>query len=334
MKTHPKVSVLLPVFNAQNFVKEAIDSILQQTFSDFELIIINDGSTDNSSKIISEFHDDRIIVINHEENKGLIFSLNEGLDLSLGEYIVRMDADDFSLPERLSIQVDFMDINKDIVVSGGQMIDYENKIQLSNNPIVSDEVKAALLFSCVISHPTVIIRSAIFKKEKFYYDKSYIHSEDYELWSRVIKNYKVSNVSNVILKYRIHQNQVSQKFSKVQVEGIRECQKKQLIQLGINPTKENLYLHNSFSQLDFTYSKNYLLEVEQWFLQLINQNNVSGYYDKRSLRIVIFRWWMNVTGSFLNKKVPVKLIVLKSRLTYSRFDVMIYLKLLVKFIIK
>lgn len=334
MKLTPKVSVLLPVYNAQKFVKEAIESILQQTFSDFELIIINDGSNDNSSEIINEFRDDRIVVVNHDENKGLIFTLNEGLDISRGEYIVRMDADDFSLPERLFIQVNFMDQNEDIVVSGGQMIDYDGKIQLSKNPIVSEEVKASLLFSCVISHPTVIIRKEIFKKEKFYYNKSFIHSEDYELWSRVIKSYKVSNVKDVILKYRIHHNQVSQKFSKIQFEGIRECQKMQLLQLGINPTTEKLNLHSSLTQLDFTFSKDYLLEVENWLLDILNQNNITGFYDKKSLGIVVSKWWLNVIGSLLNKKVPIKLVIINSRLTFCSFNFINYLKLLTKLIIK
>ena len=334
MKLTPKVSVLLPVYNAQNFVKEAIDSILLQTFSDFELIIINDGSTDNSSKIINEFRDERITIINHDGNKGLIYTLNEGLDLSRGTYIVRMDADDFSLPERLSLQVSFMDDNSDVVVCGGQMIDYDGKLQLSENPIVKDEVKASLLFSCVISHPTVIIRNEIFKKEKFCYDKKYIHSEDYELWSRVIKNYKVSNLKDVILKYRIHKNQVSQKFSKVQIEGVRECQKLQLTQLGINPTIEKLNLHNSLTQLDFTFSKDYLIEVENWLLEILDQNTVTRIYDEKSLQIVISKWWMNVAGSLINRKVPIKFVVLNSRLTYRTFDFIKYLKLLVKCIIK
>ena len=334
MITSPKVSVLLPVYNAQNFVKEAIESILHQTFHDFELIIINDGSSDNSLNIISTFIDERILVVNHELNKGLVFTLNEGLDLAQGKYIVRMDADDFSFPNRLKLQVDFMERNKDIMVSGGQMIDYDNNWMLSKNPKDCNQVKVSLLFTCVVSHPTVIIRNQILKMENYYYDKSFIHSEDYELWSRVVRKHKISNISDVILKYRAHKNQVSQKFFKAQFDGIRECQKIQLRQLGLNPTKQQLDLHSSFSQLNFVYNQEYLLEVEQWLLELINYNSISRFYDRKSMQIVISKWWLNIVGSFLNKKVPIKSIILKSRLTYINFNIMNHLKLLVKIIIK
>ena len=334
MITSPKVSVLLPVYNAQNFVKEAIESILHQTFHDFELIIINDGSSDDSYNVISKIDDGRIKFINHNINKGLIFTLNEGIDLARGEYIVRMDGDDYSLPERLSLQVNFMDSNKDIVVSGGQMIDYDNRIVLSKNPTVSDQVKASLLFSCVISHPTVIIRTDIFKSEKFYYDKYFIHSEDYELWTRVINKYKVTNINEVILKYRTHQNQISQKYSREQCEGVRECQKNQLFRIGINSTDEQLDLHNSLAQLDFINNKDYLLNIEKWLLEIIDKNSISKFYDEGSLKIVVSKWWNNVAGSLINKKAPVKLDILKSRLTYINFNIMNYLKLLVKIIIK
>ena len=96
----PKVSVLLPVYNAEKYLQEAIDSILRQTFTDFELLLINDGSTDGSEEVIRQYHDDRIVYIKNDGNKGLIYTLNRGIEAAKGTYIARMDADDVSLPER------------------------------------------------------------------------------------------------------------------------------------------------------------------------------------------------------------------------------------------
>ncbi len=117
---NPKVTVLMPVYNAEKYLKTAIESILKQTFSDFELLIINDGSTDGSEEIIRSFNDKRIRLFNNEQNLGIIKTLNKGLNLAKGEYIIRMDADDISLPDRLELQVKYMEENPGIGISGTQ----------------------------------------------------------------------------------------------------------------------------------------------------------------------------------------------------------------------
>ena len=144
------VSVVMSVYNSEKYLPEAIESILNQTYTNFEFIIINDGSTDNSLRIIKEYanKDKRIIVISRE-NKGLIFSLNEGIEVSKGKYIIRMDADDISLPNRLKIQLDFMEKNKDIAICGTVAITFDENNNERVWKVYEDEkmIKAELLFS-------------------------------------------------------------------------------------------------------------------------------------------------------------------------------------------
>src|SRR5688572_11299683 len=154
----PKLSVIMPVFNAAPFLREAIDSILKQTFTDFEFFIFNDGSTDNSGEIITSYSDRRIIFIDSEINKGYVFWLNEGLQKSQGEYIARMDADDIAQPERFAKQLEFLDHNKEYVLCGTC---YESLpgMQYTRLPITDEDIKVKLLSVTPFCHPSVVFRA-------------------------------------------------------------------------------------------------------------------------------------------------------------------------------
>ncbi len=220
----PKVSVLMPVYNTkEEYLREAIESILNQTFSDFEFIIINDGSTNNAKDVILSYTDPRIKYF-EQENKGLISTLNRGLDLCQGEYIARMDSDDISLPERFEKQVKILDSYANVGIVGSAIKYFPNEkiIMLKEFPKFFD-----MIIYNQLAHPAVMIKNYIIKKFNLKYE-NFIHAEDYELWSRLIKYTDICNIQEVLLNYRIHESSISIACHKEQEKTARKIQLKML----------------------------------------------------------------------------------------------------------
>ncbi len=207
--TVPRISVLMTAYNTELYIAEAIESILNQTYTDFEFIIINDGSTDNTASIIKKYadSDQRIIFVDNKENQGLIAVLNQGLDMARGEFIARMDADDKSLPQRFEKQIAYLDAHPDVGVLG-TLIHGFDKIDA---PGIQIPVITAmdLLEKNYIAHPSVMIRKELLDKYNLRYNPDYKHCEDLELWSRLIFLTKFRNIMEVLLMYRITGNNIS-----------------------------------------------------------------------------------------------------------------------------
>ena len=220
--TSPTVSVLLPVYNAQDYLRESIDSILNQSFTDFELIIMNDGSTDGSKEIIDSYSDSRIKVV-HQENAGLPVTLNRAIALAKGQYLARQDADDVSLPERLERQVDLMRQGIDICGCDFDIIDATG--QLTQKIIVphTDQMMIITL-ACTVpfAHGSVMLRKSFLEKHSLYYDESVV-TEDYDLWCRIFQTGGVfGNVPESLFHYR----QLTQSLSKVTAKPALENTRK------------------------------------------------------------------------------------------------------------
>lgn len=219
----PLISVVMSVYNGDKYLAEAIDSVLSQSYSNFELIIVNDGSTDSSIEIIYEYinKDDRIIVINRE-NKGLPYSLNEGIAKARGEYIARMDADDICLPDRFEKQIEYL--NKNNLDLCGTFIERFGD-NINNNilkhPLKHNDIKFRLLFTSSFAHPTVMMKKEIFNKVK--YRPMYKVAQDYQLWIDIVNaGFKVGNLPEVLLRYRVHEEQASIDKLKVQKETAKK----------------------------------------------------------------------------------------------------------------
>lgn len=209
----PTVSVVMPAYNAAKYLREAIDSILAQTYTDFEFIIINDGSTDDTRAIIQSYDDPRIVYLENETNSGICVTLNKGLDAARGRYIARMDADDISLPERLAVQVAFMDAHPDIAVCGTDIQVFGEGLkdyvfQQIHSP---EDCVAGLLFNPCLAHPSVIIRRSILEANHLRYNDEFRGLEDFELWWNISKFSKLNNIAIPLLKYRHHKGQETQK---------------------------------------------------------------------------------------------------------------------------
>lgn len=215
----PKISVLMPVYNTkEKYLREAIESIINQTFGDFEFIIINDGSENNVEEVILSYKDKRIKYVKNDYNKGLIFTLNLGLELMQGEYLARMDSDDISLSERLEKQLDFMEKNPEIGISG-TWTKFLFKNQIVKHPTLNEEIEKVLLyFYTALSHPTIIIRKNLIDKLNLRYNEADIHAEDYGLLLSLIGKTKFANIPEILLYYRKHRNQISKTYSKIQAQ--------------------------------------------------------------------------------------------------------------------
>jgi glycosyltransferase involved in cell wall biosynthesis len=214
VKRQCTISVVMPVYNAETYLEEAIDSVLNQTFEDFEFVIIDDGSNDRSLKIIQQFSskDDRIIYITRK-NKGIIYSLNEGLNASSGLYIARMDADDISCPERLERQYKFMVENK-LDICGGDYIsiDQNGLVKNTHNVAKEDfEILLTMASNVPFAHPSVMMKKSFLINHKLTYGASgYKSAEDLDLWMNMYTaGAQFGNVGACILKYRMVSSSLS-----------------------------------------------------------------------------------------------------------------------------
>ncbi|MFK8046615.1 MAG: glycosyltransferase family 2 protein [Crocinitomicaceae bacterium] len=205
MKKTPTISVILPAYNAERFIDDAIQSILNQTFSDFELIIINDGSTDQTLAKITKFSDPRITVLQHQSNLGIVASLNKGLSVCQGEFIARMDADDISLPRRFDIQLDYFRMNNAVDIVCGLMTFFGEKhglIQQQTEPF--KDMGISLFFECQVYQPTVMIRRKILVEKKLSYRQDFVYCEDWALWLDCIDaDLTIHRLSDLLVMYRI-----------------------------------------------------------------------------------------------------------------------------------
>lgn len=207
-----KISVLMPVYNGERYIKETIKSILNQSYKYFEFIIVDDGSTDDTLKIIQSFTDQRIYVIS-ANHAGIVQALNIGLERCRGEYVIRIDADDLCMSERFSTLLNYMEANKQVIVCGswakkintnGEVIEKMNYV-----PVESKEIKKYTLLHNPFIHPSVIFRKDVIYKAGMY--KKFKHNEDYELWTRILQVGEGHNIPEELIYYRIHENQLTRK---------------------------------------------------------------------------------------------------------------------------
>ena len=220
MRQKPLVSVLIPCYNCEEYVEEAVMSIVKQTYSNLEILVIDDGSTDNTGCILQELakKDNRIKYIKNTTNLKLIKTLNKGLDLCKGKYIARMDADDISLPERIEKQVIFLEKHSEIGIVGTYIQIFGVRKGVWRMDTSDKYIRAHLFCNTSFAHPTVMIRTSVLRDNCLYYKTEYPHAEDYKLWCDMAQYTKLANIPEVLLYYRINQNQVSNKFSKEQKE--------------------------------------------------------------------------------------------------------------------
>lgn len=241
----PLLSILMPVYNAEAYLAEALDSVLGQSHTDFELLCIEDGSTDASRDVLAYYseNDSRIRVIRNEENRGVAFSLNRGLEEARGKLIARMDSDDVCLPERLTRQVGFMGANPDVQICGGAMEIYETGA-LFSLPLTDAAVRIHILWGSPFCHPAVMFRRKFVLGVQGYRE-SMVPAEDYDLWGRLslMPGCRFANLDAVLLRYRAYPGKNRKDYIHQQHEKALEVAGNLLQSLGIETFEQDREAH-------------------------------------------------------------------------------------------
>ncbi|MCK6601560.1 MAG: glycosyltransferase [Bacteroidetes bacterium] len=240
----PLVTVLIPVFNAEETLAASLSSILNQTYRNLEILLINDGSTDGSDALIHTFTDKRIRYIVNPDNIKLPATLNKGLNLAKGKYICRMDADDLSFPERIEKQVRFMEENPNIGVSGTWM-----QMRVSGRtvrfPITHDEIRTAMIVRCPLAHPSVILRKRVLEESGLTYNTEFPSAQDFDLWQRLSLITQLANIPEVLLEYNNHTGQISNKLKDQQNQFSDKIRLRaiQPVSAALNDSEKRVYLN-------------------------------------------------------------------------------------------
>jgi len=314
----PLVSVVMPNYNTPEvFLRAAIESILEQTYQNIEFIIIDDASTEDDVQIIKSYADDRIILIQNENNKHVSYTLNRGLEIARGTYIARMDSDDVSLPKRIAKQVRFLQKHSDIDVLATQAeIIGDRKGVFATNLKDAKAMKIAIFFNCPIVNPSVLFRATFINDNALRYrtDLEYKAAEDYEFWSRCVSLGQLYEYSQVLLKYRTHAKQVSSKSSTTQIDSANRVRKKMLAALGITPNTREMDIHYQFCT-ESILSNIALKDSEDWAMRLIAGNAKFGIFDtKRFNSKATQHFFIIAVKSLLAKEITLAQFI-KCRLT-------------------
>ncbi len=311
----------MPVYNGARYLQEAIDSILAQTLTDFELLIVDDGSTDNSVELVAAYADKRIRHIQNPENIGIARTRNRALELASGQFIALMDCDDVSHRDRLRQQVDFMQANPAVALCGTwvRMLGAARQV-LWRCPLGSDFIRGSMLFACPFGAPSVMLRKEHVQTLSQCFDSDFDSAEDYDLWERIAAQFPTVNIPRALLDYRIHPGQISDTHHSEQKDKAWRVQLRLLRQLQIEPDQHDKNTHLSIglgyyrgeSSLDIG-------AVGAWLERLYQANASLAVFPVQDFkRVLAARWylanlaavrqakigWRNYGSSYLSQAEP------------------------------
>jgi glycosyltransferase involved in cell wall biosynthesis len=311
------ISVVLPVYNGELYLREAIDSILAQTFKNFELIIINDGSTDATAEIVLSYTDSRIVYIENEVNRKLVCSLNRGLSQSRGKYIARIDADDIAIPQRLQIQYDFMESHPEIGICGGSIESFNQTTQKKQRidfASTDKEIRAFAFFQSPFNHPSAMIRKEILDRHQLKYPSDYYRAEDYALWIELLKYTEGANIPAVLMRYRKHEGSettLADKQIAGRIQVVIQVQALYLAQNDISLNPNQMRIFTLFTDRSFPYeldneNQKAAEKVLKIFLQQLSRTQADLLSDVlHHLSIICFYKF------FIKRKLPRSLFLQK-----------------------
>ena len=272
----PLVSIVMAVYNGEKFIHETIKSILNQGYENFELILIDDCSTDSTLKILQSYTEPRIQVIHNETNRKLAASLNRGIRHASGKYIARMDADDLCESNRFTLQVNYMEKHPDVDVLGGNYRAFGSARYKSDYPSKHKAIETGLFFENTVCHPAVMFRRQAISS---WYDESFAASQDYDLWTRLIAEHNFHNLKAVVMKYRVHEGQTLKTASGAQKAGANSSRLRMLNKLNISETDKDKFIE--FCNLPTELSFQKFLE----YCRLLDDVRKNGrFLDKRAYK--------------------------------------------------
>lgn len=292
----PKVTVLMPALNAEAFLPETLESVWAQTFSDFELLAVDDGSTDRTPEILAACRDPRLRVLRNETRLKLSGALNRGLDEARGEFIARMDADDLMRRDRLARQVEHLERHPEIGCCGGWVRTFgDGRRKILRFPGGAESLKAFALFYAPFAHPTAMFRREWFAREGLRYDGSYYPTEDYELWSRAVLRFPCGNLPRVLLDYRVHgKSMTGGEWSDMDAQTVR-VHRRILSALGVEPTEEESRIHRAASMGQLPAAPESFSRTEAWLLKLEAANRQRRVFAPEALADMLNYVWFRMS---------------------------------------
>lgn len=305
----PKISILMPVFNADKYIESSIKSVLNQTFKDFELIIVDDGSKDSTVEVIQTFKDSRIKLFLNGENKGLPYTRNRLLSLATGDYIALFDADDLCNKKRLEIQSKFLDNNDDIMVVGSNFFAFGNKkIRRANVITDPEEIDLRLMFVNCLQNSSVMFRKSFILEHNISYNKDCIVAQDYDFWIECSRYGKITNINKCLIKYRTGHENITKKSKREMGDKrkniILNIHKKALKYNNIHLSdSDSIFYNNVLCDYSFIKNENQLMEFKCILEKIMKQ------CKKEKLNKVIQYVWINsIIGSQLKFKEKIYFI--------------------------
>lgn len=311
---NPKISVIMSVCNGEKFLRETMDSIMKQTFSDFEFIIFDDASSDSTSTIIESYRDRRVVLIKNAYNLGLTINLNRGIEIARGEYIARVDADDICLSQRFEKQVEFLDNNLSIAVAGSNAIIFGDFDRVTDMPLNHEEIKSLLLFENCLIHPSVMIRKSTLDNNNLKYDESFKHAQDYDLWVRCSKSVRLANIKEPLIKYRKHGGQISQSILGSQNEFADRTRENQLRELGLELLYGEKKIYFNYLHGEVPQTAETILLLEKAFIKILRANVKQKIYDNKIISRLLGRYWYSVCLSHARRFSKIARLYWKSEL--------------------
>jgi glycosyltransferase involved in cell wall biosynthesis len=291
----PSLSVIMPVYNRAAYLKQSIESVLNQSFRDFEFIIIDDGSNDGSVDIIQSFKDERIRFYRNSENRGIVYSRNRGLAKAQGKYVAMFDSDDIALADKFEKQIHFLEQNPEYVMCGTwvKWVD-ENGEPTGEKwklPAAPKEIPAIMLFRNYFVQPTVVIRRDAIPEGG--YSEGFDIVEDSKMWFDVSLKHKMANIPEYLLYYRVHSGNVSNRSEK-HIRNSKKLIAYQLAKLNIQASEQELDMHLKLKDSDKISSRQELDTYEKWLLKIIQANEIVHLYNEKIFRRIVFNRWLKV----------------------------------------
>ncbi len=321
----PLISVILPAYNAGPYIADAVNSILNQTFTNFELIIVNDCATDNTEEEILKFTDPRIRYYKNEENKGLVYTLNKLITLAKGKYLARMDADDISINTRFEKQINYLEQNPEVGIVSCAFQNFGNSNETVYYKQHNNDIKLNLLYKTEVCHAAALIRTSLATSHTPFYNSKYVHAEDYELWARMTLHTQFYNLQEVLYKVRIVSTSVSRVYTNIQQENAYAVIRYLFNRFNITLTDNELNTWLQFCYANFDLNSAEIKLLDGLLNALVQNNKTVHYIDQTYLEQYLAEKWFHmcynnaknkeVKTIFNNSKISA-LLPLKSRFKF------------------
>lgn len=279
----PLVSVLLPVYNGEKYIREAVDSILGQSYHEIELLVIDDGSQDETLEVLETYSDPRLRVLVNEKNRGVAVSLNRGIRESRGQFIARMDSDDIARKHRIARQVEFLEKHPELSICGGAMRCFFEKNGKMSYPLTHSQIRAQCLFNTPFAHPVVCWRKSDFEKEDLFYQEDPPTAEDYQLWERATRKLKAANLKEILLDYRIDTGIKISAYLAQQLEGAKLIRESQLSAWAKDISSEEIELHHQISEGSSCESFDEMHRKVDWLYKIHELNEAHELVNREAL---------------------------------------------------